>query len=113
MGGNFVDNSCSTVIAELVQLAPHTEIAHHIPGRIRLKVLISGIEVAQKSHLENLAEAIPGIRNVEVKRLSRSVIIDYDKERLPCEFWEKLMLLKHKPELAGELEKVICTDSKA
>jgi hypothetical protein len=106
-----VENSCSAVVSDLVRLAPHTEVAHHIPGRIRLKILLSGLEMALRSKIQHLAGSLPGIRNIEVKWLSRSVIIDYDKERFPGDFWERMQRLKNEPELAGELEKMLCMES--
>lgn len=109
-----MESSCEGFVTDLVRLAPHTEIAHHIPGRIRLKILPSGIEAALKSDLKQLGEAIPGINSIEVKWLARCVVIAYDEERLPFEFWDRLQQMKNRPpELAGELERVLCADSRA
>lgn len=107
-----MDNSCSALVTDLVRLAPHTEVAHHIPGRIRLKILPSGIKMALKSDLLQLEGAIPGIHSIEVKWLARCVVIAYDERRLPFEFWDRLQQIKDKPELAGEIEKVLCTNSR-
>ena len=96
-------SSTSTIIDDLMCLAPHTEIAHHIPGRVRIKVLPSGYEMALNMDTDELIRCIPGITRIKVNPASRSLVIEYDQERLPYELWEKLRYLKGKPELEMEI----------
>jgi len=63
-------------VEELLALAPHLEIAHHIPGRIRLRIKLSGLSTLSKVDLEAVTSAIPGIQSVRVNAVARSAVID-------------------------------------
>ena len=86
------------VIQTLLDIVPYLEIAHHIPGRIRLKISFSGIESLQGVDLESHVNQIPGILNVRVNALALSAIVEYDPECLDPELWEALAGLKDQPE---------------
>jgi hypothetical protein len=90
-------------IQQILRLAPHTEIAHHIPGRIRLKILVSGVNMARDLDFDAIARQIPGLLNAKAKVLSRSVVIDYDPRRLPPDLWEELGRVRARPELMSML----------
>jgi hypothetical protein len=96
--------SLSEAMAQVVRLAPHMEIAHHIPGRIRLKVLPSGIKMALQTDIQDVVQSVPGIRNVRVNPLSRSVVIEYDAARFPSDLWESILHLGKRPELISEVQ---------
>lgn len=95
--------SLSEVMAQLVRLAPHMLIAHHIPGRIRLKVLPSGIEMARETDIQDLVRSVPGIRNIRLNPLNRSVVIEYDVARFPSDLWENMLQMAGRPELLAEI----------
>ena len=86
------------IIDLLINLVPHTKVAHHEPGRITLKLLLPGLGVVQNDNFEGLVDAIPGILDTRLKLWSRSVDIDYDEELLPFDLWESLVGLKENPE---------------
>lgn len=81
-------------LAELLQLLA---IAHHIPGRLRLKLV--SVEQAQASglaleHVERFTTAlrlVDGVRAVTLNRIALSCIIDYNPEVLPQETWVALL----------------------
>ncbi|MHC1743837.1 MAG: HMA2 domain-containing protein [Syntrophobacteraceae bacterium] len=87
-----MDRIDSQVVDNLLLLAPHTEIVHHIPGRIRLRVARSGIQLATRIDVQALLRAIPGILQVRVNPVVGSVVVDYDSQKLPStpmgEAWE-------------------------
>ena len=59
------------------------QIAHHIPGRIRLKFgAPAGLDV-DFSTLKKVFEKMPSIQNLKVNLLARSMTIQYDAKRLP------------------------------
>jgi len=86
------------VIQTLLDIAPYMEIAHHIPGRIRIRISFSGIESLQGVDLGNHVNQIPGILSARVNALALSAVVEYDPERLDPELWEALAGLKDQPE---------------
>lgn len=87
------------IIRDLLLLAPHTEIVHHIRGRIRLRLKRSGLAVVKKTDIDRLMHNIPGIRNLRINPVVGSLILDYDDARIPFFMWEKLGEIRTKPEL--------------
>lgn len=71
-------------------------IAHHLPGRVRLKLnveLSSAQEraIADARQLIDALGDLPGIRNVNVNLLARSCTVEYDPARIPPAAWEQLV----------------------
>ena len=91
------------VIQTLLDIVPHLEIAHHIPGRIRLRISFSGIESLQGVDLGNYVNQIPDILSVRVNALALSAVVEYDPERLDPGLWEALAKLKDRPEQTREV----------
>jgi hypothetical protein len=91
------------VIQTLLDIVPHLEIAHHIPGRIRLRISFSGIESLQSVDLVSHVNQIPGILSVRINPLALSAIVEYDPERLDPGLWEALAGLKDRPEQTKEI----------
>lgn len=86
------------IIELLFDLIPHTRLTEHVPGRIQFKFKLSALGVLQGVNLKTLANFIPpGILNTQTKLLSRTVIIDYDTDRLPYELLESLFQLREEP----------------
>jgi hypothetical protein len=94
----------SEVAVQLMRLAPHVDIAHHIPGRIRLKILPAGLELVKKTNLHTVLEDIPGISSIRLNRLGLSVVIEYDTTRFPFDLWERMLQVKRRPELFDEIQ---------
>lgn len=95
----------SQLVDSLLLLAPHTEIVHHIPGRIRLRVLRSGIPLAARTDLQAILQAIPGIQQVRINPVVGSVVVEYDTRRLPYPLWERLAKLRFDATLHSELKR--------
>lgn len=93
----------SATVSELLRLIPHLEVAHHIPGRIRLKILLSGLGAVKDVDLKALVLGIPGVLDMRVNASARSVVIEYNQQQLPYEVWETVKKLKSQPELAPQL----------
>ena len=91
------------VVEELLPLVPHMEIAHHIPGRIRLRVLLSGLQAIQGVDVKALVLGIPGVLGLRINPSARSVVIEYNQEHIPHDFWQLLDQLKHRPENLAEV----------
>jgi hypothetical protein len=104
-GAASMDRLNSHVVDDLLLLAQHTEIVHHIPGRIRLRVTRSGVRLAATIDVPALLQAIPGIRQVRVNPVVGSVMVEYDAQRLPFPLWEKLGKLKSDASLHPQLKR--------
>lgn len=100
----MMDRLDSHVVDNLLLLAPHTEIVHHIPGRIRLRVARSGVRLAASIDVQALLHAVPGIHQVRVNPIVGSVVVEYDAKRLPFPLWEKLGKLKSDASLHPQLK---------
>lgn len=95
------------IIADLLRIAPHTEIVHHIPGRIRLRLKPSGLGVIGTIDVESLMRNVPGIRSLRVNPVVGSLTLEYDQSRLSHGLWEKLGALHSRPELKDQVEALL------
>ena len=88
------------IIGTVIGLAPHAEICSHIPGRIRLRISLSGLGQIDRSGIARTINAIPGVMNQRVNLHARSIVIEYDRKIIPYDLWELLGQIRNKPELA-------------
>lgn len=95
---------CSTVpeeiISNIIRLAPHAEICHHIPGRIRLRISLAALGSLDPAMISHTIRSVPGVINQRINLHARSVVIDYDRKFIPYDLWELLGQIRVKPELA-------------
>lgn len=71
-------------------------IAHHIPGRVRLKLAgdaQSGLAQAldEARRFVRSVAATAGIRSVDLNPLARSCVVEYDPEVIPPAAWQDLV----------------------
>ena len=71
-------------------------IAHHIPGRIRLKLAapLGADLMAQAAEAKRFGQslgAMPGIRSVSLNPLAKSCTIEYDARMIPASAWDGLL----------------------
>ena len=106
--------SSYTAVEDIVRIAPYAEIAHHLPGRIRLTIKLSGLGLVREIDLPAVLQNLPGVLSLRVNALARSVVIDYDPNRLPFDLWEHLVLIGCKPELEESVrERLLAVTAKA
>lgn len=83
-------------IENLMRFTGRLRIAHHIPGRIRLKLDAS----VPKAEVDDIARAkwmkkvfgdTPGIRSVSLNLLARSCTVEYDSQIIPAAAWSDLL----------------------
>lgn len=91
------------IIDKLIELAGQTAIAHHIPGRIRLKVNISGLLIARDLDAADLMKCFSGILDAKANAASRSIVIVYDTDVVTPDFWEHLVNCKESPALRNSI----------
>lgn len=94
----------STVVTNLLRIAPHLQIVHHIPGRIRLRISPSGLQTAMEIDLRQIRDNVPGILSLRINALVGSIVIEYDRNRLNPDLWNLLSRLRKAPELRAEAE---------
>lgn len=78
----------------LARLSGMLTIAHHVPGRIRVKLkpgAAAAETLAEAARFERALAAHPAIRSVALNPLARSCVIDYDSTILPPSFWIDLI----------------------
>lgn len=83
----------------VLEMAPHLRVAHHVPGRIRFKLLPSGIDIGERLARNGLVAHIPGIESVSARKLSRSLVLEYDPKVLTDELWDALGRVHESPDL--------------
>jgi len=79
----------------LLRFVSLLNVAHHIPGRIRLKLVAKDADLADlvvqaKRFGRSITEA-PGIRSVNVNLMARSCVVEYDAARIPPAAWGDLL----------------------
>ena len=92
---------------KLVELEKYLEVAHHVPGRMRVKfsplILTKPVALAA---MNGHSELPPAIHSTRVNMAARSVVIEYDSEAIPPDVVEELIQGKDKDkkaELVSEL----------
>lgn len=90
------DQTPQEIWQTLVSLAPTIGIAHHVPGRIRLKLspgaaLPKGLALPPGEALRAAFLNIPGVNGLRLNLLARSCTIEYDPQRIAPDAWEDLL----------------------
>lgn len=77
---------------KIVELEKYLDVAHHIPGRIRIKfsplILTKPVALAAMKEHSELPDAI---KDARVNMAARSVVIEYDPEQIQPELVEELI----------------------
>lgn len=81
-----------STIEDLWRFARMTRIAHHIPGRVRLKLdgAAEGSAIQVRDFLDSASKA-SGIRSVNVNLLARSCVVEYDPGLIAPSAWQDLV----------------------
>jgi len=81
---------------DLARYAGWLRVAHHIPGRIRLKLATEGETglrdaLAEVKRFVGAASTAPGIRAVSLNLLARSCLVEYDPAQIAPAAWTDLI----------------------
>ena len=76
--------------------APYLRIAHHIGGRVRLKLAAAALdEPALKAfgsdRLKDALTSIRGVQGISLNLLARSCLVEYDNSTIPDAAWPDLL----------------------
>lgn len=81
---------------QLQRFTGYLRIAHHIPGRIRLKLEVDldpdqiGA-IGDAKRFGRALDGIPGVRSVKLNLLARSCTVEYDPATIPAAAWADLL----------------------
>ncbi len=101
-----------TIEDYLIPLLEETEIAHHIPGRIRLRFnntiltmwpKLNGI----KKKVQGVLDQIEAIKDVRLNLYAGSVVVQYDTDLLPPGFWQQVVEENDVERLREEVKKLL------
>ena len=80
---------------ELRRYLHNIRIAHHICGRIRLKLVVRPVSLelsrTQARAFQTLLATTPGVRSVDINVLARSCTVHYDPSVIPESAWSDLL----------------------
>lgn len=85
-------------IEQIVRVAEHLKVVHHVPGRIRLRFSMAAVKASRSMDLPGLLKTIPGVRKLRVNSAAMSIVVDYDPARLPFDLWQMLVDIPREPE---------------
>src|SRR5438105_1959701 len=90
-----------------------TQIAHHIPGRLRLRLPHMKGNPAMLEAVKQSLSPLPGVKQVEVKPTTGSVVVEYDAARYH-EFFDLIdkhagpqRILKFKPRERAQIAEIV------
>lgn len=81
-------------LAPFMHLRPYVSIAHHVPGRIRLKLdmrALARLPKVDPAPFAGLVERIRGVRATRVNAAALSVVVDYDPAVIAPALWPRLL----------------------
>lgn len=77
-----------------LRLREHIRIAHHIPGRIRLRIGVQAVDAVKgidDDLVDRVLATIRGIDDVRVNAMAGSAVITYQPEKIRPDWWETLL----------------------
>lgn len=81
-------------LSPFLHLRRFVSIAHHVPGRIRLKLNMAALAHLPKvdpAPFVDLVARIPGVKATRVNPAALSVVVDYDPRLIAGPVWERLL----------------------
>ena len=78
----------------LLALRGHVHVAHHVPGRIRLRItptLVKSAWRVDRDRIEQALRSIRGIGGVRINPAAGSVVVEYVPSRVAPETWDVLL----------------------
>lgn len=86
-----------SVVDKIQRFGACVHIAHHLPGRIRLRLAqldeLPALDTKEQSLLDqarnfrDLLDSIPGIVSIRVNLMARSCTVEYDHAAIPFQAW--------------------------
>ncbi len=90
----------------------HFSIAHHVPGRIRVKASwfkVNNLKDIDGNGLQELIDRIPGIKQYRLNKKALSAVIEYDESLIPYTLWEDVVKVDNFPAQRDEVRRKLLT----
>ncbi|MGQ3674504.1 hypothetical protein ACT6QH_03245 [Xanthobacter sp. TB0139] len=81
-------------LSPFLHLRRFVTIAHHVPGRIRMKLDMKALAHLPKvdpSPFVDLIARVQGVQSTRVNKAALSVVVEYDPKKIAFPIWEKLL----------------------
>jgi hypothetical protein len=94
-------------LTDLLALRDCLEVAHHVPGRIRIRFslrLLGRPEAARLMAASDNGRTVPGFRGMRVNAAARSVVIEYDPAVIMPQKLDEALTTCDESRLAGLVE---------
>jgi len=82
------------MIDDFLTAKKYISLAHHVKGRMRLKVNPAIAKDPVRKKLEEISGTLPGVLDTRVNLMARSVVVRYDPDIISPEEFETLVLSK-------------------
>ena len=93
--------------ATVAKLRKYLTVKHHIPGRIRItfdKAIVTDLEALQL--VKSAPEMPDAVKKTSLNIFSKSIVIEYDAQRVPPDLLEELINASSDDEAAQIVEKL-------
>ncbi len=87
-------NEPSMNLQPFLELRRYLQIAHHVPGRIRLRIklaLVKEFKRVDAGVFNDVMQAVNGISSVRVNTAAGSVVVNYRPEAIDPTWWKTLL----------------------
>lgn len=91
-------------LGDIVALRDCLDVAHHVPGRIRIRfslALLARPEAKKLMDLSDNGRCVPGFRGMRLNAPARSVVIEYDPTVIQPQKLEEALTTRDRNRLAG------------
>jgi len=84
-------------VGDLSNFLRYVQIAHHIPGRIRLKLVELNLDaegralLGQARQFQQVLEQNAGVKSIRLNLLAGSCVVEYDKAVIPPAAWTDII----------------------
>lgn len=95
------------ILGDLIALRDCLDVAHHVPGRIRIRFSLKILTRPAAHRLLDATDggrAVPGFRGMRVNASARSVVIEYDPAVIAPDKLEEALTTRDEARLAGLVE---------
>ncbi|SNS28449.1 hypothetical protein SAMN04488503_0154 [Humidesulfovibrio mexicanus] len=94
-------------IGDIIALRDCLTVAHHVPGRIRIRfslALLARPEAKALLAASGDGRGVPGFRGMRLNAAARSVVIEYDPVVIPPDKLDEALTTGDRPRLAALVE---------
>ncbi|PIE58678.1 MAG: hypothetical protein CSA33_01890 [Desulfobulbus propionicus] len=92
--------SAEEIVDTFLDHIRYLQIAHHVPGRIRVKArwnALPKLAAVDMDELQRVIHLVPGIYEYRINKKALSVVIEYNTTTLPYTLWEDVGTLAENP----------------